>query len=480
MYRVKCSTFAPAFQEINQLTYNRKQVMNVSFDQIDAVNGMITVVLKREDFSSDVNKEVAQMGVRHPLKGFRPGKAPKNLLMKFYGPSVTADVIDRKVGRAVYDYIRENKLQVLGEPLPNEDTKVDIMKDEEMTFKYDLGLAPAIELKLNKRINVPYYNIEVTDQMVDDAIAHDRKRLGTLVDGEVSDKESMLRGSMIELDEQGNDKQDGIKVERTVISARYMADEDEAAKFVGVKVGDTFVFNPHKAYNGNIAELASMLNVDRNEADVKSDFRITIEEVKVNKEAEMNEEFFKGVLGTDTEVKDEAAFREAVRDMIVKANIPESNYRFTVDAQRILTDKAGELQLPEEFLKRFLKLRREQDEKNNGEVTEEEAQNMFKQLRWQLVKDHLAQELGIKVEKEDIDTAAFIFAQQQLSQYGIYNAPEDLVKQQAERFMQDDRAREMIQEHAIDNKFYAAVKEAVKVNEKSISVEDFRKLYEEK
>ena len=452
--------------------------MNVNFEQIDAVNGMLTVELKREDFAADVNKEVAQMGVRHPLKGFRPGKAPKSLLMKFYGPSVTADVVDRMVGRAVYDYIRENKLQILGEPLPNEDTKVDIMKDEEMTFKYDLGMAPAIELKLNKRINVPYYNIEVTDQMIDDAIAHDRKRLGTLVDGEESDKESMLRGSMAELDEQGNDKENGIKVERTVISLRYMADDDEAAKFVGVKVGDTFTFNPHKAYNGNTAELSGLLNVDRADADVKSDFRITIEEIKVNKDAEMNEEFFKGVLGTETDVKDEAAFREAMRDMIAKANIPESNYRFTVDAQRILTEKAGEMPLPEEFLKRFLKLRREQDKKQNVEVTDEEAQNMFKQLRWQLVKDHLAQALEIKVEKEDIDTAAFIFAQQQLSQYGIYNAPEDLIKQQAERFMQDDRARDAIQEHALDNKFYAAVKEAVKVNEKSISVEDFRKLYE--
>ena len=452
--------------------------MNVSFEQVDAVNAKLTVDLKREDFAGDVNKEVAAMGMRHPIKGFRPGKAPKSLLMKYYGPSVTADVIDRMVGRAVYDYIRENKLQVLGEPLPNEDTKVDIMNDEEMAFIYDLGLAPAIELKLNKRINVPYYNIEVTDQMVDDAIAHDRKRLGTLVDGEVSDKESMLRGSMVELDEQGNDKADGIKVERTVISPRYMSDDDEAAKFVGVKVGDTFVFNPHKANGGNIAELAAMLNVDRNEADVKSDFRVSIEEIKVNQDAEMNEEFFKGVLGTETEVKDEAAFREAVREMIARANVPESNYRFTVDAQRILTEKAGDLQLPEEFLKRFLKSRREQEEKENAEVTDEEAQNMFKQLRWQLVKDHLAQELGIQVEKEDIDTAAFVFAQQQLSQYGIYNAPEDLVRQQAERFMQDERARDMIHEHAIDNKFYAAVREAVKVNEKSISVEDFRKLFE--
>ena len=452
--------------------------MNVNFEQIDAVNGMLTEELKREDFAADVNKEVAQMVVRHPLKGFRHGKAHKSLLMKFYGPSVTADVVDRMVGRAVYDYIRENKLQILGEPLPNEDTKVDIMKDEEMTFKYDLGMAPAIELKLNKRINVPYYNIEVTDQMIDDAIAHDRKRLGTLVDGEESDKESMLRGSMAELDEQGNDKENGIKVERTVISPRYMADDDEAAKFVGVKVGDTFTFNPHKAYNGNTAELSGLLNVDRADADVKIDFRITIEEIKVNKDAELNEEFFKGVLGTETDVKDEAAFREAMRDMIAKANIPESNYRFTVDAQRILTEKAGEMPLPEEFLKRFLKQRREEEGKENTEITDEEAQGMFKQLRWQLVKDHLAQELGIKVEKEDIDTAAFIFAQQQLSQYGIYNAPEDLIKQQAERFMQDERARDAIQEHAIDNKFYAAVKEAVKVNEKTISVEDFRKLYE--
>ena len=453
--------------------------MNVSFEQIDAVNGLLTVDIKREDFANDVNKEVAAMGVRHPIKGFRPGKAPKSLLMKFYGPSVTADVVDRMVGKAMYDYMRENNLNILGEPLPNEETKVDLMKDEEMSFKFDLGLAPAIELKLNKRINVPYYNIEVTDQMVDDAIAHDRKRLGTLVDGEVSDKESMLRGSMIELDENGNDKADGVKVERTVISPRYMNDDDEAAKFVGVKVGDTFVFNPHKAYNGNVAELSGLLNIDRNVAgDMKSDFRVTIEEIKVNQDAEMNEEFFKGVLGVDTEVKDEAAFREAVRGLIAQANIPDCNYRFTIDAQRVLTDKAGDIQLPEEFLKRFIQKRRAEDEKKNTEPTDEEIQGMFKQLRWQLVKDHIAQELGVKVEKEDIDTAAFIFAQQQLSQYGIYNAPEDLVKQQAERYMQDDRAREMIQEHAIDNKFFAAVREAVKVNEKTISVEEFRKLFE--
>ena len=453
--------------------------MNVSFEQIDAVNGKLTVELKREDFANDVNKEVAAMGVRHPIKGFRPGKAPKSLLMKFYGPSVTADVVDRMVGKAMYDYMRENNLNILGEPLPNEETKVDLMKDEEMSFKFDLGMAPAIDLKLNKRINVPYYNIEVTDQMVDDAIAHDRKRLGTLVDGEVSDKESMLRGSMIELDENGNDKADGVKVERTVISPRYMNDDDEAAKFVGVKVGDTFVFNPHKAYNGNVAELSGLLNVDRNVAgDMKSDFRVTIEEIKVNQDAEMNEEFFKGVLGVETEVKDEAAFREAVRGLIAQANIPDCNYRFTIDAQRVLTDKAGDIQLPEEFLKRFIQKRRAEDEKKNTEPTDEEIQGMFKQLRWQLVKDHIAQELGVKVEKEDIDTAAFIFAQQQLSQYGIYNAPEDLVKQQAERYMQDDRAREMIQEHAIDNKFFAAVREAVKVNEKTISVEEFRKLFE--
>ena len=453
--------------------------MNVSFEQIDAVNALLTVDVKREDFANDVNKEVAAMGVRHPIKGFRPGKAPKSLLMKFYGPSVTADVVDRMVGKAMYDYIRENNLNILGEPLPNADTKVDLMNDEEMAFKFDLGLAPAIDLKLNKRINVPYYNIEVTDQMVDDAIAHNRKRLGTLVDGEVSDKESMLRGSMIELDEAGNDKADGVKVERTVISPRYMDDDDEAAKFVGVKVGDTFVFNPHKAYNGNVAELSGLLNIDRNVAgEMKSDFRVTIEEIKVNQEAEMNEEFFKGVLGVETDVKDEAAFREAVRGMIAQANIPECNYRFTIDAQRVLTEKAGEMQLPEEFLKRFIQKRREEDEKENTEITDEEAQGMFKQLRWQLVKDHIARELDVKVEKEDIDNAAFIFAQQQLSQYGIYNAPEDLVKQQADRYMQDDRAREMIHEHAIDNKFYAAVRESVKVNEKTISVEEFRKLFE--
>jgi len=453
--------------------------MNASFEQTDAVNGVITVEIKREDFENDVKKEVKTMGVRRPIKGFRPGHAPASLLMKYYGPYATSQVVDRMVSRALAQHISDNKLHVLGEPLLNEDTKVDLMDQskDEFTFKFDVGLRPEFEIKLNKRINVPYYNIEVTDAMVDEAIAHDRKRLGKLVDGETATEDAMLRGSLAELDADGNEKEDGIKVERTVISPSYFVNKDEAAKFNGVKVGDKVVYNPHAATNGNVADLSSMLNVDRNDAaNIKSDFAFTVIEIKVNEDAELNQEFFDNLMGKD-KVHNEQELRDEVRKQLGIAYTPDSNRRFTVDAERALLKAAGEMPLPEEFLKRFVKMNREENDKH--EPTDEEYQVMFKDLRWQLVRDNLLEQLNITVNDEEVEQVAMAYAQQQMASYGMYQVPEEYLKNYAKRILEDDRSRESCHMSALDNKLFAAVKEAVKVNEKTITAEDFNKLYED-
>jgi len=453
--------------------------MNANFEQIDAVNGVITVDIKREDFATDVKKKVAEMGRLHPIKGFRPGHAPAALLAKHYGPGVTARVVDDKVNDALLKCIKDNDLRVLGEPMLDEQTNVDLMDAEkdEFTFKFDVGMAPAIELKLNKRINIPYYLIEVTDKMVDDAIDYDRKRLGKLVDGEQSDKESMLRGSLTELDEQGNAKEDGIKVERTVISPRYLTDEEQSARFVGVKVGDNVVFNPHTASGGSVAELSSMLNVDRDEAaNIKSDFSFKVEEIKVNELAEMNQEFFDGVLGKDV-AHNEEELREGVRKHIAALQIPESNHRFTVDTERVLLRAAGEMPLPEALLTRFVKRNRAEEDK--PAPTDEELQEMFKQLRWQLLRDHFIKELGITASEDDVHNTAKAIAQQQLTQYGMYNLPDEYLEQYAQRILEDRQNRQMCYDTATDQKFFAAVKETVKINEKTVTAEEFGKLYQD-
>jgi len=452
--------------------------MNANFERIDAVNGKITVDIKREDFASDVKKRVAEMGKTHPIKGFRPGHAPASLLNKYYGPGVTARVVDNKVNDALIDCIKANDLNVLGEPMLEEGTNVDLMdaSKDEFTFNFEVGMAPEITLKLNKRIQVPFYLIEVSDQMVNDAIEHDRKRLGKLVDGEKSDMESMLRGSMAELDEQGNVKEDGVKVERTVISPRYVADKEEAARFEGLKVGDTVKFNPHKAYEGNVAELSSMLNVDRDvAAEMKSDFNFTVEEIKVNELAEMNQEFFDGVLGKDV-AHNEEELREGVRKAIAQMELPESNHRFTVDAQRVLLRSAGDLELPEALLTRLVN--RNRAEENKPELTEDEKKSMFKSLRWQLIRDHFIREMGITASEDDVHNTAMAIAQQQMTQYGMYNLPKEYLENYANRILEDPKNHQMCYDTALDQKFFAMLKETVKVNEKTVTSEEFGKLYE--
>ena len=375
--------------------------MQISKTEAKDLMAKITLVVEPADYAEQVEKEIRTIRQKANVPGFRPGKVPASLVKKMYGKSVLAETINKVIGEKLYDYIREEKLNILGEPLSNEEEtpELDFDSQDTFTFVFDIALAPEFNCKLTASNKIPYYDVQVTDEMVQKQVEAYANRYGKM---EQQPEE---------------EKAEGEEAEKK---------EKKAPKIIP---------------------------------------------------AEINQELFDKVFGEGT-VKGEKEFREKVKADMKAQMDDDAKYRFGIDVKAAVMKKMEKVSFPEEFLKRFLKLRREQDNKENTEVTDEEAQSMFKQLRWQLVKDHIAQELGVKVEKEDIDTAAFIFAQQQLSQYGIYNAPEDLVKQQAERYMQDERAFEMIQEHAIDNKFFAAVREAVKVNEKTISVEDFRKLYE--
>lgn len=453
--------------------------MQVTYEKRDDVNGVLHVTISPEDYKNEVKKELTAIGIKHPLKGFRPGHVPAALLQKMYGEHVTQQVVDRQVGRALVDHINEQHLSILGEPMIAEDSAaVDIMSGEPLEFKFDVGLAPNIDLKLNKRMQIPYYLIEVTDEMLEQQHAALRKRYGKQVPGEVAADDSLLRGSLVELDEAGQPKADGIKVERTVISPQYIKDEEQHNLLVGAKKGDVLRFNPHKACNGNIAELSSMLNLDRDNADVKSDFNFTIEEILVNEDAEVNQEFFDQVLGKD-QAHDEQEYREKLRTIIAGQYRNDSNFRFTIDAERVLTKAAGELALPEEFLKRYLKLRRaDQDKPIDDADFEKHFPDTLKQLRWQLIKEYIAKENDLKVSEEDMLNLAKLYIAQQFAQYGLGNLPEDVMEQQAQKYLAEDRFNREIAQRAMDDKVFSFIKSNVKVNEKTVSMDEFNKLFE--
>ncbi len=447
--------------------------MNVNFEKIDNVNATLTISIVEDDYKSEVKKRLTRYGEQRPLRGFRPGHVPMGLLQKYYGPQATTEVVDRLVSEAAHKYINENKLHLLGEPMLNADTRIDINKEKDFDVKFDLGLAPEFSITADKKISIPYYKIEVTQKMIDDQNERYRERYGKQVDGEEATIDSLLRGSLTELDENGEEKADGIKVESTVISPQYLKNDDQKNLFVGAKVDSDVVFNPNIAADGNLTELAAMLNVDKENADVKSDFKMHVTNIMVNAPADMNQEFFDNVLGAG-QAKDEGEYFEKLKDILAKQLVNDSNYRFTIDAERILKDKVGELELPEAFLKRFLK-------SNNENLTDEQVEAEFpnakSQLQWQLIKDKLASQLDVKIEKEDTMRLARFFAAQQFAQYGMTNLPDDVIDNYANKMLDEAKTREQIVERAFDDKFYAMLKDAVTLEEKNVSVDEFNALF---
>lgn len=449
--------------------------MNVTFDKQGNVYGILSIAIKEDDYQAEVKKELNNVGRKYPIKGFRPGHAPASLLKKMYGEEVLAQVVERQMGRALNNYIVENKLDILGEPMVTEDTKVDFKNDKEFNFKFELGLSPEFDLKLDKRVKIPFYNIEVSQDMIDKQTDAFKKRFGKQVPGETVVDDALVKGEMVELNADGTPKEGGLKVEKTILSPQYLKNEDEKAKFIGKKVGDLVVFNPSKATDGNATELASLLNVDKEHANNESDFQFLVNEILVNQDAEVNQEFFDNVLGKDV-AKDEKEFNEKMKEMIAAQLKNDSNYRFTLDAERVLRKKVGDLELPDEFLKKFLAARSK--EEDAAKRVEENYDKTRAQIQWQLIKEKVAHNYNVKVEEEDLLRLARFYAAQQFAQYGMSNLPDDIIEKYAKELLQKDDVKNDIQNRAFEDKVFAAIQGAVALDEKNVSVEEFNKLFE--
>ena len=451
--------------------------MNVTLDKNGNVSGVLTISLVEEDYQDEVKKQLSLLGRRRPIKGFRPGHVPASLLKKHYGGQVTAEVVDEIVSRELTNYIRENNIDLLGEPMLSKDTKVDLVNEKNFEFKFDLGFAPEFELKLDKRVKVPYYNIEVSQAMVDDQSNAYKKRFGTQVPGDVSTEDALLRGSMEELDKDGNVMDGGIKVERTIVSPKYLKDEVEKAKFVGLKVNDTITFNPRVSSGSNVTEMAAMLAIDKDQAEnVESDFTFKVEEILVNKDAELGQELYDMVFGKDV-VKTEEDYYAKIKEMLAGQLKSDSNYRFTIDAEKVLVKKVGELELPDEFLKRYLMSINKDTEPSK---IEEEYPRTRGEIVWQLIKEKVAKQYDVKIEKEDQMRLARIYAAQQFAQYGIGNVPDETLDRYAGELMENKDYAKEINRRAFEDKVFATIRDNVSLTEKVVTAEEFNKLFEAK
>lgn len=449
--------------------------MNITANNIDAVSLRLKVEVVENDYTEKVKEELKKIGKNHQIPGFRKGHVSLADLQRRFGRQVTSDVINQSVYEAVMNYIEENKLNVLGAPMPVEVKELDLKNQKDFTFEYEIGLAPELNVVVDKSVELPYYDIEVSDAMIDEQDAQFCKRFGAQVPGEEFEPDALVKGAIAELNEDGTVKvgDDAILVENGIVAPMYFVDKAEAAKFEGKKVGDKVVFNPRKAADGNITELSSMLNIDKERtAAVQGDFEMVISEIIVVKKAEHNEEFFTNVFGPD-KVKTEEEYREAVKQMIASELAGNSEMIFRFTARKEFMTKYGDMQLPDAILKAWLVSR---NEDITSENVDERYDAMTNDLKWQLIKEQIAKTLDVKIEESDILEFAKTLARRQFAQYGMTNLDDATIEKYAQNIMADKNYRGRLIEQVGDIKLFGALANAVTLKHESVSLDQFKEI----
>ena len=449
--------------------------MNITAQNTDAVSMRLTVTVDENDYKDKVTEDLKKIGKTHQIPGFRKGHITLPDLRRRFGKQVTSDVINQVVYEGVMKYIEDNKLNVLGQPMPVEVKELDF-NNKEFTFEYDLALAPNLNIKLDKETQIPYYEITVSDEMVKEQDQAFRKRFGAQVPGETVEPDALVKGAIMELNEDGTVKEgdDAIQVVSGIVAPMYFQDKEEAAKFDGRKVGDKVVFNPRKASGDNITELASMLNIDKERtAAVNGDFEMAISEIIVVRPAELGEEFYTQVFGKD-KVHNEEEYLAAVKDMIANELSGNSEMIFRLSARKELMAKYGNMELPEAILKKWLISRN--DEKLNEQNIDEEFSKMRPDLEWQLIKEDVARELGVKIEEADLKSFAKVTAARQFAQYGMTNMADDVVEKYAENLLEDKNYRVRLIEQVGDIKLFGAIENAITLDKHQVSLDEFKEI----
>lgn len=450
--------------------------MKISFENPDKVNGLLTITVEEADYQASVEKTLKDYRKKANYPGFRPGMVPMGLIKKQYGASAKMDAINKLIGEQIYKYMQDNKIQMLGEPLPSEKQEAqDLEKPAPYTFAFDIAVAPEFKIELNGHNKIDHYTIIVDDALIDRQVEMFTSRNGTYEKAESYEDNDMLKGDLRELDEKGNTKEDGITVEAASILPNYIKDEAQKALFNGAKLGDIITLNVSKAFE-NEAEIASLLKVERDRVkDIKSDFSYQITDIQRYKKHPVDQELFDSLFGKDT-VKSGKEFREKIAEGLKEQLAVDADYKFILDVRAYCEKKVGKLEFPDALLKRIML----NNNKDKGEeFVEKNYEQSIKELTWHLIKEQLVADNQIKVNDEDVLNAAKETARVQFAQYGMNNVPDEYVENYAKEILKKRENVDGLVDRAVDIKLTDALKKVVKLNEKEISLDDFNKMMSE-
>ena len=442
--------------------------MNISLENIDKVNAVITAVVEPSDYTEKYNKALKEAKKKINMPGFRPGMVPVGLVKKQFGVSILAEEVNKILQEGLFSYISENKVNMLGEPLPTADNdNVSLVEGESFTFKFELAIAPEFEVALSKDDKINYYNVEVTDEMVENQINMYRQRGGNYEKVDSYEDNDMIKGVITELN-----VENAVSVENAVLLPKYFKNEDQKKLFEGAKLNDVITFNPSVAYDNNEAEMAALLKVEKEDvANHKGEFNYQITEITRFVLGELNQELFDNVF-PGGEVTTEEEFRARIKTLISDQFKKDSDYKFILDVRKYVTEKVGKLEFPEEKLRKILAA------KAGEEKAAEQYDRSIEELTWHLIKEKLVEIYAVKVDDADVKEMAKEVTRMQFAQYGMLNIPDEYLENATKEMFKKRETVDDLIDRCIEVKLGGAIKEAVTLEESTVSAEDFNKMFE--
>ncbi|MDO4931360.1 MAG: trigger factor [Prevotellaceae bacterium] len=446
--------------------------MNITFENPEKVSGLLTITVEEADYQDNVRKTLNEYRKKANIPGFRPGQAPLSLIKRQAGAQVKVDTINKLVGEKLYEYIKENKINMLGDPMPHlGEEPVDLDAPAPYTLKFDIAIAPEMDVKLGKDDSIVYYNIKAEDKMIDQQIDAYASRGGSYEKVEAYEDNDMLKGDLRELNADGSTKEGGITVSDAVMMPAYMKVDEQKAIFNGAKVGDIITFNPKKAYPESPVEISTLLKITKEEAEnVEADFSYQVTEITRYKKHEINQELFDQVFGEGT-VADEAAFRAKVAEGLQEQLNMSADYRFIADVRKYVENKLGEVKYADDIMKRIM-LANTKDKEN----VDKNYEASIKELTWHLAKNKLLEQCEVKIDDNDVKSVAQDMVSLQFAQYGMTNIPEEYIENYVNEMLKKPEQVDQFVNQAADRKLMVALKDVVTLETKEISFEDFSKL----
>ena len=441
--------------------------MKIEQSELKDLTAVVTLTIEPADYQDEVAKQLKQVRQKAQMPGFRPGMVPAGLVKKMYGKGILADVLNKQVGEGLQKHIEDHNLQILGEPLPSENSpKIDLDNEDTFTFLFDIAVAPEFDAKLTGKNKLTEYIIDVTDEMVNNQVKSYAERFGEYTQADEVAEGDIVKGLAKQVD-------GDIVKENAVLNPAYMKQKTQQKKFIGAKKGDVVTFNPTKAFDSEV-EVSSLLGITKEQAkDLKSDFTFEIQEITRHTTAAIDAELFAKVYGADAP-KDEAAFRARVKAEIEANMAEDSKYKFGLDAKEAIMKKMEKLEFPVDFLKRWVLAT---NEKMTAEELEKDFDKMLEELKWHLAKDQLMKEYKVDVQKEDVEAYAKEVARMQFMQYGLMHIDDQYLTNYANEMLKQENQLRGIVERVAENKIYEALKGVAKIEQKKISHEEFGKLF---